>query len=259
MRQIAEDDLILLYYGEHDDPGLAARVAGSEDLSARFDALCAELALADAFAPPERGDDYGSEVWERISPRLEAKPAGLGSNKAKSLWKSWLSSFGRPRFSLAGALSLVLVATLAFMLGRNGGQPDNAVSPELVANPAANPAMVLAGIDSGRLLTRSVSGHLEQVNLVLTQFANAPETSADEAERATDMLVANRLYRRAAESRGELKLAAFLAELEPLLIEMAYEAHASSPATRERMQQEVQDGLLFRVRVMNKQLKKTQV
>jgi hypothetical protein len=49
-------------------------------------------------------------------------------------------------------------------------------------------------------------------------------------------------------------LAAFLAELEPLLIELAHEAHKTSPATRDRMQQEVRDSLLFRVRIMNKQL-----
>ena len=49
-------------------------------------------------------------------------------------------------------------------------------------------------MDTGRLLTSSVSGHLEQLNLALTQFVNLPETSAADAGRATDMLVANRLY-----------------------------------------------------------------
>jgi hypothetical protein len=72
-----------------------------------------------------------------------------------------------------------------------------------------------------------------------------------------DMLVANRLYRRAAEARGERRVAAFLGELEPTLIELAYTAQTASPPTRARMQQEVRDGLLFRVRVMNQQLKQT--
>jgi hypothetical protein len=99
-----------------------------------------------------------------------------------------------------------------------------------------------------------VSGHLEQLNIAFTQFANMPETSAADAGRATDMLVANRLYRQAAVAQGKHKLAAFLSELEPLLIELAYEAHKTSPATRDRMQQEVRDKLLFRVRIMNKQL-----
>jgi len=73
------------------------------------------------------------------------------------------------------------------------------------------------------------------------------------------MLVANRLYRQAAASQGNHKLAVFLAELEPLLIELAYEAQSGSPATRERMQKEVRNGLLFRVRIMNNQLNKPEI
>jgi len=119
--------------------------------------------------------------------------------------------------------------------------------------------VALANIDSGRLLSHSVSTHLEQVNLLLTQFVNTSETNAHETGYATDMLVANRLYRQAAESQGNQKVAAFLADLEPLLIELAYQAQSGSPATRERMQQEVKNGLLFRVRVMNKQLGKSEI
>jgi hypothetical protein len=250
MRKITDDDLILLFYGEHEDPALPGLVAESEQLSERYDALCAELKLADAYQPPQRDDDYGSDVWQRISPQLEGGPA-----ETENRVKSWLSAVFQPRFSLAGAVSMLLVATLAFMLGRNGGQEIAPTPGEMLEGTAVS----LSGIDSGRLLTHSVSGHLEQVNLVLTQFANSTEASTNEADYATDMLVANRLYRQAAVSQGNHKLAAFLADLEPLLIEMAHGAQSDSAATRERMQQEVRDGLLFRVRVMNKQLSKPEV
>ena len=192
-----------------------------------------------------------AEVWQRISSELGEK-----DTKSAGRLGEWFASMVQPRFSLAGALSIALVAVLAFMLGRNGGQ-------EIVTDPnaamGAAPAMAMADIDSSRLLDHSVSAHLEQVNLVLTQFVNSTETSSNETEYATDMLVANRLYRQAAESQGNKKLAAFLADLEPLLIELAYQAQSGSPATRERMQQEVKDGLLFRVRVMNKQLNKPEI
>ena len=49
-------------------------------------------------------------------------------------------------------------------------------------------------------------------------------------------------------------LAAFLGELEPMLIELAYEAYKDSPATRGRMQQDVKDNLLFKVRLISQQL-----
>jgi hypothetical protein len=251
MKPITDDDLTLLFYGEHEDPALAVMVAESEELSARYDALCAELKLADAYQPPQRGDDYGAEVWQRISSQL-----GGEETKAGGRLSNWLASFVQPRFSLAGAFSIALVAALAFTLGRNGGQEaiNNPITPQ-----GATPAMAMADIDSSRLLTHSVSTHLEQVNLVLTQFVNTSETSSNETEYATDMLVANRLYRQAAVQQGNHKLAAFLADLEPLLIELAYQAQSGSPATRERMQQEVKDGLLFRVRVMNKQLNKSEI
>jgi hypothetical protein len=250
MRKITDDDLTLLFYGEHDDPALAATVAESAELSARFDALSAELRLADNFVPPHRGDDYGAEVWQQISPRLADELAASAGRV-----KTWLASFSQPGFRLAGALSFVLVAVLAFTLGRNGGQ-DNITEP---LDPVNGTAFALPGIDSNRLLTHSVSGHLEQVNLVLTQFANTTESSSSDAEYATDMLVANRLYRQAAAAQGKHKLAAFLADLEPLLIELAYEAQSGSAASRERMQQEIRNGLLFRVRVMNKQLDNPQI
>jgi hypothetical protein len=250
MNKITDDDLILLFYGEHDDSQLAAEIAESEELSARFEALCKELKLADTFHPPQRGSDYGSDVWQRISPQLAAE-----DSSATSPVRSWFAAIAQPRFSLAGVLSIVLVAALAFMLGRNGGQ-DNLKQP---LNTVNETTLAWAGIDSDRLLSHSVSGHLEQVNLVLTQFANTTETTSNEAEYATDMLVANRLYRQAAASQGNHRLAAFLAELEPLLIELAYEAQSGSPATRERMQKEVKNGLLFRVRIMNKQLNKPEI
>ena len=250
MNKITDDDLTLLFYGEHGDPQLAAMVAESEELSARFDALCAELKLVDAYHPPHRGSDYGSDVWQRISPQLAAEHNGVSGRV-----RTWLTSIAQPRFSLAGALSIALVAALAFTLGRNGSQ-DSFNQP---SNPVNGPAIALAGIDSDRLLSHSVSGHLEQVNLVLTQFANTNVSTGSEAEYATDMLVANRLYRQAAASQGNHKLATFLAELEPLLIELAYEAQSGSPVTRERMQNEVRNGLLFRVRVMNNQLNKPEI
>ena len=204
MNKITDDDLTLLYYGEHDDPRLATEVAGSPELSARFDALSAELKLADAFVPPERGDDYGAEVWQKISPRLQ-----LDQPVATGKLHSWISSLGKPRFSFAGVTAVAMLTVIAFLLGRQDG-PGVENTP---LNSPENPMAISASIDPGRLLNRSVAGHLEQVNLVLTDFANLPETSSREAEQATDMLLTNRLYRKAAAARGDQQLAAFLAGL----------------------------------------------
>ena len=250
MKHITDDDLTLLYYGEHENPDLAAEVARSPELSQRFETLSAELMRIDELMPPVRKDDYGSEVWRQIESRLTPDYV-----PAASRWKTWFSNMMQPRFSLAGALSLALVASLAFILGRQANQPDQLAPATMDTQTVA----AIPGLDTGRLLTASVSGHLDQLNLELTRFANESGAASTEAERATDMLVANRLYRKAAADQGKHQLAQFLAELEPLLIELAYEAHKASPQTLNRMQQEVRDTLLFRLRVMNQQLKQPQI
>jgi hypothetical protein len=245
MNNITDDDLILLYYGDHDDPSLAATVAASPELTARFDALCVELGHIDGFIPPQRGEDFGADIWRQISPRLASVPV-----HPLNRLRTWMSALAQPGFSWAGAFSLVLVATLAFVLGRQGNLPNE---PAPVISEAV-PVTAPTGLDTRRLLTSSVSGHLEQLNLVFTEFVNTTELSAADAGQITDMLVANRLYRQAAITRGDLQLASFLSGLEPVLIELAHEAYNGSPATYARMQQEIRDTLLFRIRVMNKQL-----
>ncbi len=252
MSKISEQDLTLLYYGEHKDPDLASVVAQSEELSARFKALNDELELVDAYQPPERGEDYGAEVWQRISPHLGVTQTKTRQRQSRQLLSGWWKGFSRPRFSTAGVLGLVLAAALAFMLGRNGNIQGS-------AGIESGPETVFAGIDSERLLASSVSGHLQQLNVGLTEFAHTDTPSAQDAEWAMDMLLANRLYRQSAAAGGDRRLAGFLAGLEPLLIELAYEAHAASNTAHERMRQEVRDDLLFKIRVMNNQLKTSQV
>lgn len=266
MKNITDEDLILLFYGEHDDPQLAQQVAASEKLSARFEQLSTELSLTDNYTPPQRDENYGADVWQRISPQLAEAADGQPGIKG---WLSsgWFGQLSAPSISFAGATSLVVVAALAFVIGRQGGQLSVETAPnpqagELVtqaANASGNEIPTSLSIDSKRLLTSSVASHLEQVNLMLTQFANTSVSTEKDTDYATDMLVANRLYRQAATNQGDTQLAGFLASLEPLMIEMAYEAQNGSPATRERMQEEVKNGLLFRVRVMNNQLKRSEV
>ena len=252
---ITDEDLVLLFYGEHDNPALAAAVAASEALSARYEALCRELKLADAYVPPPRGEAYGAKVWQRISSRLDDR-----RSPALARAPGWLPALIQPRFSLAGGLALLLVAVVAFTLGRqNGTENRGPESPDARVSHAGVEVLPPANIDPGRLLNHSVSAHLEQVNRMLTRFVNSNEPNASDAADATDLLVSNRIYRRSALASGDARLAAFLGDIEPLLIELAYEAQAGSPSRRERMQQEIKDGLLFRVRMMNSQLSADQI
>ena len=76
MRHLTQDELVLLNYGELSDPDWEQ---AKEHLRAcdrcREELLSLESALkaVEALPVPERGENYGREVWARISPRLEAK------------------------------------------------------------------------------------------------------------------------------------------------------------------------------------------
>ena len=221
MNPITDDDLILLYYGEHDDPELGRRVAQDAELSARMRRLSDELAVLDSLPTPDPGADFGARTWQRVGPRLTAE----ASPPAR---RSWLEGLLQPRFSLAGLFALVLVAGIAFWLGRQVPVPDRyATSPT---------------IDSERLLASRIGDHLSEADVLLTQYANAPDQS--EAEWAAGMVVSNRLYRRAAEAAGHDRLARLLNEMEPLLIELANESAHAEP----------DDSLLFRIRTMNQEI-----
>jgi len=237
MNPITEEDLVLLYYGEHDDTELAARVAQSPELSERMEAIGRVLELTDHSQPPAREAGYGAEVWQRIASRLDSEP----DRTRPSAWSRLIA----PRFSFAGMAGIAAVTVLAFLLGRQ----------DIPTTPAPVPlhdGPGISGFNSQRLLNMSVSKHLEQLNVGLTEFANSRHD--DESGWATDMLVANRLYRQVAADAGDTRLAGFLTSLEPLLIELAYTSYRTSPASQRRLKQEVSEGLLFRIRVMNQQL-----
>lgn len=247
MNKMTDDDLILLYYGEHEDPSLAARVAQSDELSRRFEQLSAELSVLDELSPPHRGEEFGAEMWRRLSDRLGDEP--------EPWWRRWMAGAARPRLSLAGVGGFLLVFTVAFWLGREQAGPGG--QPEL--QPGGTPSLAGLSLDADELVSVTVSQHLEQMNVALTRFAHASSEVPDLAGQATDLLVANRIYRQAALSRGEQRLADLLGELEPVLIEIAYEAYKNSPETRNRMQADIRENLLFRIRVMNQRLEQPRV
>ena len=108
MKTISDDDLILLYYGEHDDTNLARTVAADAELSRRFQALNLELGAVDALVPPQPASDFGAQIWQRLVPQLQDSPASRSS---------WFSGWSQPRFSMAGVFSIAIIA------GQTGSLP----------------------------------------------------------------------------------------------------------------------------------------
>ena len=237
MKTPSEEDLILLYYGEHEDPELARQVAQSPELQARMDRLSADLALLDAASPPQRDPNYGEQVWLKVLPHLNDGPKSAG----------WLTRVRemlvQPRFSLAGGAALCLVAAVAFLAGKQF-QPAPAASPEL-------PSVALNG---QAILFQQVAGHLGAADRFLTAYVNETQRSESEAAWAQELLLSNRLYRQAASAAGHHRIVRVLEEIEPLLVEMANQTvdhgDEAQPTAEEKT-------LLFKVRTSRAQLQES--
>jgi len=204
---IDEQELLLHHWG---DPALdplrqreiRAALAADPALRARLRELVAGLeAELQVLAPPELPRDYEARLWSRLQPRLEARQA----SRARNAWtavRDWLAGPGVPR--LAFAAMLVLALGVGVYVGR--GQA---------------PAVALSDDGAQRLLGAYLSAHLQSTERVMLVAANSPEERETTQALARDLVSSNRLYAAAAQRAGRPQLAAFLRQIEPVLLELA--------------------------------------
>lgn len=228
MKELTDDELLLFYYGEHESPDLGRRIAESEALSARLEALTRDLELLDHTPVPETPLDIGERVWDAIAPALPGqaytRPVATPSNSR--VWLNWLLT---PRLSFAGVAALGAVALMSFWLGQRS---------------APSPDLPLLEIDAQRLLAARTAEHLMETEQLLTQVANR-QGAGHPDEWIDAALVSNRIYRSAAEAAGDRQLADLLADIELLLIQLANAPESVPP---------VDASLLFRIRVINQEV-----
>ena len=146
MTHLSDDDLVLLHYGEGAGSEAEGHLAGCVECAERLKALGRMLALASLPEGPERGEDYGSRVWERLRPQLGlAEPRPKVVPIRRRLW---------PRAVSVAALVAALV--LAFLLGRRFPDQPQPLSAEV----------------RERLLLVAVGEHLERSQMVLVELVN---------------------------------------------------------------------------------------
>ena len=175
---------------------------------------------------PERGDDYGRQVWARLAPRLAATPPARAF------------SFAAVRPWALAASVLVLVAG-AFFLGRASSR-----SPEAPLTADAR----------RRILLVAVGDHLERSRMVLLEFVNTPAAQAAGARErawAEELVASNRLYRQTAAGAGEPGVAEVLDQLERVLLEIANSPAPATPEVREALRRRIEsEGVLFKIEII---------
>jgi hypothetical protein len=259
-----EDELTLYYYGEgrrrHDVERHLESCAGC---AATYREIADTLAMIAAPEVPERGDQYGLEVWQRIRHKLPERESGFSRFWGFSGLLAFSRFGGLSGFGLAAAAALLMIA--AFVGGRawqravtsidttatNHGNPANPQNPEHPEN-----AEHRANTEN-RILLTSVADHLDQSERVLTDIMNAPRGDISAEQRwADDLLDASRLYRQDAVDAGEQSVAAILDDLERSLIEIVNSPSKISAADLEQIRRRIDAAsLLFKVRVMSDELR----
>jgi hypothetical protein len=241
-----DEDLTLYYYGEgRRRADIERHLESCAGCATTYREIAGTLAMVAAPEEPERGDQYGLEVWQRIRQTLPEQES--------SAWAT-LAGFFRPeRLVLAAAVAMLLLG--AFVAGRVWPRQPVGAPAGVTTQTAVNTAA--AGDSRQRILLTSVADHLDRSERVLTDIMNAPRGDiSTEQKWADDLLDASRLYRQDAIDAGEGSVAGVLDELERNLMEIVHSPSRISAADLEQLRRRIDAAsLLFKVRVMSHELR----
>ena len=229
-----DDQTLLLYrLGElTDEQAREVRLALQDDpaLRAQLDELDAMFNVLDHAGIPKRDENYGRRVWARVEPELRDEPFYA------RLWQKLTPPV------LAGAAVVVIVISVSFYTPEITKQPELAGTQDAVTQSSVRDRVLLA----------SVSKHLEGSQRLIMEFTNRLGTEVnteEEREWADILLMANRLYRFAAEQAGQPRIAQLLADMEPVLIELANNENGLTNEEFNALRQRISDNdLIFRMR-----------
>jgi anti-sigma factor RsiW len=243
MKHMTEEELIAYREGVAEQRlVISQHLAACEECRAELERIEAVLAALDSLPVPAPGADYGRQVWKEIAPRLAEKPARW--------WQVWLEP--RRLAAASGVMALIIAAFVAGRISKKHDLGDNVATKEQVRE---------------RILVVAVGEHLGHSERMLVELSNAAPNGPKQREvnisaeqrRAEDLLQENRLYRQTALQEGDAGLASVLDELERVLLDVAHSPDEVTPAQLEAIQKKIEArGILFKVRVVNKELQQRQ-
>jgi len=243
MKHMTEEELIAYREGVAEQrAAISEHLAACVECRGELARLEAVLAALDSLPVPDPGADYGREVWKEIAPRLAERPGRW--------WQVWMEP--RRLTAAGGILALIITAFVVGRFTKRGNTGENVENKELVRE---------------RILVVAVGEHLGHSERMLIELSNEAPNDPKQKEvdisaeqrRAEDLLQDNRLYRQTAMQEGDAGLASVLDELERVLLDVAHSSGEVTPAQLEAIQKKIEArGILFKVRVVNKELQQRQ-
>jgi hypothetical protein len=253
MNTITDDDLVLYRYRDGLDAArieqIAASLAESPALRERYAAIERAIAHFDS-QEIEPDADIGGRLWRRLSPQLEA--AGVVASSSPSLLdrlRAWLAP-PQARFAFALAATVLVAIGVGFVVGR-----QTVTAPPPMATNEVEAKEVEAA--AARVLDAYVAANLRATEGVLLTASNSGDASLLEGNRelAQSLVESNRLYALAAARAGNTQLAAFLRQLEPVLLSLANQPGTATIQSSEDLRHFLDStDLLFQVRTIEARL-----
>jgi len=239
MNPIRDNDLILYHYRDGLDAGRIAQIEAAlhaePELRERYARLQRTLGAVDAVPDIEVDADFTARLWRRLEQRIEnAAPARAHGNWRERL-HDLLRSLLSPRFAMAATCMLAVAVGIGYYAGRSS----------VLREPARDSTM------AARVLDAYVADHLRATEGLLLTAANSDSADlrSGNADLAATLVDSNRLYAAAAARSGNTRLADFLRQLEPVLIELANQPADASVESVEGLRDYLRKtDLLFQVR-----------
>jgi hypothetical protein len=232
MNPISDNDLILYFYQDGLDAGRIAEIDAalrtSDALRARYAELQRTLHAVYAGSAIEADAGFTQRVWRRLEQRIEA--TAPAHNDWRTRLHDLLQSLLSPRFALAATCMLALAVGIGYYAGRSSVR-ENAIG--------------------ARVLDAYVAEHLRATEGLLLTAANSDNNDlhASNSDVAATLVESNRLYAAAAARAGNTRLADFLRQLEPVLIDLANQPADASVQSRDGLRDYLRKtDLLFQVR-----------
>jgi hypothetical protein len=239
MQHLTEEQLVSHYYHDDESQGTVVHIRTCSDCTAQYETIRRVLALVTEAPVPERGEDYGDQIWTRLR------------------WK--LGSARRRRATWVSSIAAAAALAMAFFAG-HFWRARHETAPQIATTTAATQVRQTAEADTAdrgeRVLLLVVGDHLDSTERMLLEVANADPKKGlqigQESRRAGELVAANRIYRQTASQRGNERIASILGELEPVLIEISHSGTKLSSDELAALQKRIEaKGLLFKVRVIS--------
>jgi hypothetical protein len=245
MPHLTEEQLVMHRYGEDDDPsGAEEHLRSCQTCRGQYETVGRVLSMVTDAPIPERGQNYGAEVWNRLRWKLGTP------RRSRRLWQSALA-----------AAAMLALAFFAGQLWRDRQGPSSlaTVQRQPVSSPAEAGAPFATAQGADRVLLLVVSDHLDSSERILLELVNADPgkrfDTVDQQKRAEELVSSNRIYRQTAQRQGEKRIASVLADLEPILVELSNSRASLDQRKLAGMQKRIESrGLLFKVRVVGAQV-----